>query len=264
MNGPQNPARQIAETVIAELDDFQQHFRPQGGALTYHSQQQLVHEPFVGYFKVAPADTQLLKRVTGTEQVALAKAFGEYLAAYYSLAFKEALQEFNNKTRGALGELADASITHGANWFGTPFVIPRNAANGSEGRAAGLLNRQATAQATARSANAVRYRRFIETRSRLTLKSPTAAPAPRTPAANPASANRRAERFVWSALVELSRWRGRHGERLDSRPTFGQESPRAASLLHDGALDSSLVKVTSLNLVRLYEWGISGLVAGQS
>lgn len=62
-----------------------------------------------GYFKAAPIGTQLLKRVTGTEQVALAKGYGGYLAAHYSLVFKEALQEFNNQTRGPLGKLADAS-----------------------------------------------------------------------------------------------------------------------------------------------------------
>jgi hypothetical protein len=39
-----------------------------------------------GFFKTAPVGTYLLKRVTGAEQVALAKAFGEYLAARYSLA----------------------------------------------------------------------------------------------------------------------------------------------------------------------------------
>ena len=52
MNPAQNPTNEIAETIIAELEHFQQNFRPQGGALTYHGQQQLTHEPFVGYAHV--------------------------------------------------------------------------------------------------------------------------------------------------------------------------------------------------------------------
>jgi hypothetical protein len=62
-----------------------------------------------GFFKTAPEELQLMKRGSGGEQVALAKAFGKYLAARYSQAFREALQKFNNLTRVPLGKLSDAA-----------------------------------------------------------------------------------------------------------------------------------------------------------
>jgi hypothetical protein len=42
-------ANQIAEAIISELDHFQQNFQPQGGERTGPGQNQLVHEPCVGY-----------------------------------------------------------------------------------------------------------------------------------------------------------------------------------------------------------------------
>ena len=62
-----------------------------------------------GYFKTAPEELQLVKRGSGGEQVALAKAFGKNLAGHYATAFRNALQTFNNETRVPLGELSDAT-----------------------------------------------------------------------------------------------------------------------------------------------------------
>lgn len=53
MPAANNPSQPIAEFVLGELDHFKENFRPQGGALTSHGQEQLMHEPFVGYARVA-------------------------------------------------------------------------------------------------------------------------------------------------------------------------------------------------------------------
>ena len=44
-----NPANNIAEAILSELDHFQQHFHPAGGALTGPGQYHLLNEPCVGY-----------------------------------------------------------------------------------------------------------------------------------------------------------------------------------------------------------------------
>jgi hypothetical protein len=62
-----------------------------------------------GYFKSAAEGLQLMKRGSGGEQVALAKAFGKHLAARYAESFRRALQSFNNETRVPLGQLVDAA-----------------------------------------------------------------------------------------------------------------------------------------------------------
>src|ERR1043166_7950241 len=62
-----------------------------------------------GYFRLAPSDQVLMKRVTGLEQLSLNEAFGEHLAAAYSLLFRESLQHFNNEIRDLLGRLTDAN-----------------------------------------------------------------------------------------------------------------------------------------------------------
>lgn len=62
-----------------------------------------------GYFKTAPEELRLMKRGSGGEQIALAKAVGTFLATRYSTAFSEALQKFNNETRVSLGQLSDAA-----------------------------------------------------------------------------------------------------------------------------------------------------------
>lgn len=62
-----------------------------------------------GYFKTAPEGLQLMKRSSGGEQIALANAFGKFLAAKYAGAFRAALQKFNNETRPSLAKLSDAA-----------------------------------------------------------------------------------------------------------------------------------------------------------
>ncbi len=62
-----------------------------------------------GYFKLAPAEQALMKRVTGPGQLSLNKAFNEQLAAAYSNLFRGSLQRFNNEIRGTLGKLTDAN-----------------------------------------------------------------------------------------------------------------------------------------------------------
>lgn len=62
-----------------------------------------------GFFRAAPENLQLMKRTTGGEQVALAKAFGKFLVSRYSAAFREALQKFNNATRVRVALLSDAA-----------------------------------------------------------------------------------------------------------------------------------------------------------
>jgi superfamily I DNA/RNA helicase len=62
-----------------------------------------------GYFKTAAEGLQLMKRSTGGEQIALASAFGKFLAAKYAEAFRTALQKFNNETRVPLGKLSDSA-----------------------------------------------------------------------------------------------------------------------------------------------------------
>src|SRR5437773_5107813 len=44
-----NTANEVAEAITSELDNFQQHFRPSGGALTGPGQYHLLNEPCVGY-----------------------------------------------------------------------------------------------------------------------------------------------------------------------------------------------------------------------
>lgn len=44
-----SPVNQIAGAIISELDHFQHHFHPEGGALTGPGQYQLLNEPCVGY-----------------------------------------------------------------------------------------------------------------------------------------------------------------------------------------------------------------------
>ena len=62
-----------------------------------------------GFFKTATEGLQLMKRGSGGEQVALAKAFGKYLNPRYTQAFRDALQKFNDETRVPLGKLTDAA-----------------------------------------------------------------------------------------------------------------------------------------------------------
>ena len=62
-----------------------------------------------GYFKLVPSDQVLMKRISGSEQLSLNKAFNEHLAAAYSILFRESLQRFNNEIRGTLGKLTDAN-----------------------------------------------------------------------------------------------------------------------------------------------------------
>ena len=62
-----------------------------------------------GLFRAAAPGIQLIKRTSGTEQSALAKAFGESLKIQYADLFREAVQKFNNETRVALGRLTDAN-----------------------------------------------------------------------------------------------------------------------------------------------------------
>src|SRR5438876_10862164 len=42
-------APEIAEAIISELDHFQHHFKPSGGALTLGGQHHILVEPCVGY-----------------------------------------------------------------------------------------------------------------------------------------------------------------------------------------------------------------------
>ncbi|MFO1022743.1 MAG: hypothetical protein U0903_18915 [Planctomycetales bacterium] len=56
MSETSNPVKGIAETIIAELDHFQKHFRPYGGALSGYGQHQLLNEPCVGYVAARRAD----------------------------------------------------------------------------------------------------------------------------------------------------------------------------------------------------------------
>jgi hypothetical protein len=62
-----------------------------------------------GFFKAAVEGSQIMKRSSGGEQVALATAFGKFLALCYAEHFRAALQKFNNETRAPLGQLADGA-----------------------------------------------------------------------------------------------------------------------------------------------------------
>ncbi len=60
MSDEANLANQVADAIISELDHFQRHFEPAGGALTGPDQFQLRNEPCVGY---AQAESQSGDRV---------------------------------------------------------------------------------------------------------------------------------------------------------------------------------------------------------
>ena len=62
-----------------------------------------------GFFKLAPLDPPMLKRQSGTEHIALTKAFGEFLAGRYAGAFRDAVRDFNESTRLTLGKLTDSN-----------------------------------------------------------------------------------------------------------------------------------------------------------
>lgn len=49
MSDTTSPASHVAEAIISELDHFQKHFKPSGGALTGAGQYHLLNEPCVGY-----------------------------------------------------------------------------------------------------------------------------------------------------------------------------------------------------------------------
>ena len=62
-----------------------------------------------GVFRVAGPEETLLKREKGLEHVQLTQRFGIHLAEKFSAMYRDALQKFNNETRGSLAKLADAN-----------------------------------------------------------------------------------------------------------------------------------------------------------
>jgi len=62
-----------------------------------------------GYFRIAGAEVQMLKREKGSEHVQLTQKFGEHLREHFAVGYREALQRFNNETRVPLSQLNDAN-----------------------------------------------------------------------------------------------------------------------------------------------------------
>ena len=61
-----------------------------------------------GFFRVG-GGLNILKRETGNEHVSLTRAFGRFLGDRRAETWRAAVQKFNNDTRSALGDLANAS-----------------------------------------------------------------------------------------------------------------------------------------------------------